>query len=487
MSRSFTEESDFRNTSTGVQLPRFFPEPQTLSSKKDREKRSQLYIPPAPRPQYVRSAPAQTRLIHSRNDSHDLDNSFHYLMSSINSGNANSSCSILKHAFEIQERLGFGSFGDVFRVKGKKDNKEYAIKKSRRMYSGEGDRTRQLREVLRVTRIPPSLHLVALISAWEEEGHLFLQMELCSKSLTQEIEDGHYLTEDETWDLFIDMLFALQHLHTHHLVHMDLKPDNIFLTIDTPTIYKLGDFGIVVSLDEQKDELMEGDSRYLAPEVMQSKVSTKADVFSLGLTLLEVACSVDLPKGGELWHSLRNGGSLPDPCPRSMPVSLQHIVKLMITPDVNHRPEVSDLLSIPAVRARVRRRQLRLRMASLKKTLLQLASRMWHSCLAFLTSLWFFKSKKSDIVADQSRGTPEPMPMESDVPCILLNDTSFSDDDEMRGGGTPAYASTPIPHSKTKSEGRLRSSRRKAGDGDFRTLGSPTSRNLLKEFEAVSD
>lgn len=55
----------------------------------------------------------------------------------------------------------------------------------------------------------------------------------------------------QTWDLFVDMLLALQHLHTHHLVHMDVKPDNIFLTIDTPTIYKLGDFGIVVCLEEK--------------------------------------------------------------------------------------------------------------------------------------------------------------------------------------------------------------------------------------------
>jgi membrane-associated tyrosine/threonine-specific cdc2-inhibitory kinase len=54
-------------------------------------------------------------------------------------------------------------------------------------------------------------------------------------------------------------------------------------------------------------EFTEGDSRYLAPEVMQGVASTKADVFSLGLTILEISCNVDLPKGGNLWHQLRNG------------------------------------------------------------------------------------------------------------------------------------------------------------------------------------
>jgi len=49
----------------------------------------------------------------------------------------------------------------------------------------------------------------------------------------------------------VDMMFALQHLHKNLLVHMDVKPDNIFLTIDTPTRYKLGDFGIIVCLKEK--------------------------------------------------------------------------------------------------------------------------------------------------------------------------------------------------------------------------------------------
>jgi membrane-associated tyrosine/threonine-specific cdc2-inhibitory kinase len=119
---------------------------------------------------------------------------------------------------------------------------------------------------------------------------------------------------------------------------MDVKPDNIFITIDNPRKYKLGDFGIIVCLKEnvirrtliakidmlflilicfftfQRDlsEFTEGDSRYLAPEVMQGIVTTKADVFSLGLTMLEISCHVDLPKGGSLWHQLRNG-EFPEP------------------------------------------------------------------------------------------------------------------------------------------------------------------------------
>lgn len=57
-------------------------------------------------------------------------------------------------------------------------------------------------------------------------------------------------------------------------------------------------------------DAVEGDSKYLAPEVLSGYFSKKADIFSLGITLLELACDLDLPANGTLWHELRQG-SLP--------------------------------------------------------------------------------------------------------------------------------------------------------------------------------
>lgn len=51
---------------------------------------------------------------------------------------------------------------------------------------------------------------------------------------------------------------------------------------------------------------MEGDSRYVAPELMQFKFTKAADIFSVGITTLELACNMDLPKNGPLWVELRN-------------------------------------------------------------------------------------------------------------------------------------------------------------------------------------
>ncbi len=51
----------------------------------------------------------------------------------------------------------------------------------------------------------------------------------------------------------------------------------------------------------------EGDARYLAPEMLDGRVSKSADIFSLGITLVELACDLDLPSNGIGWQQLRHG------------------------------------------------------------------------------------------------------------------------------------------------------------------------------------
>ena len=54
-------------------------------------------------------------------------------------------------------------------------------------------------------------------------------------------------------------------------------------------------------------DALEGDARYVAKEVLTGEFGPKADIFSLGISLLELACDLDIPMGGETWHYLREG------------------------------------------------------------------------------------------------------------------------------------------------------------------------------------
>ena len=56
---------------------------------------------------------------------------------------------------------------------------------------------------------------------------------------------------------------------------------------------------------DEKEEASEGDFKYAAPELLLDVFTSKADVFSIGITILELAGNLDLPNGGELWRALR--------------------------------------------------------------------------------------------------------------------------------------------------------------------------------------
>jgi len=59
-------------------------------------------------------------------------------------------------------------------------------------------------------------------------------------------EKKHELPESLIWAYSVDLLLAVKHLHDHNLIHMDIKPENIFIGMDG--ICKLGDFGLVIDL-----------------------------------------------------------------------------------------------------------------------------------------------------------------------------------------------------------------------------------------------
>ena len=104
------------------------------------------------------------------------------------------------------------------------------------------------------------------------------------------------------------MAASLKHVHDAGFVHLDIKPSNFF--VKSNGTVKLGDYGLaqeIQGISQLKDDDVEGDSIYMAPELLQNninksdKISTKADIFSLGATLLELASGMNLPKNGIIW------------------------------------------------------------------------------------------------------------------------------------------------------------------------------------------
>uniref|UniRef100_A0A673KTZ5 non-specific serine/threonine protein kinase n=1 Tax=Sinocyclocheilus rhinocerous TaxID=307959 RepID=A0A673KTZ5_9TELE len=108
-----------------------------------------------------------------------------------------------------------------------------------------------------------------------------------------ELERG--LTEQQISEVCCQSLQALSYLHQHHIIHRDLKAGNILLTMDGQV--KLADFGVSAKNDNtiQKRSTFIGTPYWMAPEVIMCETSkdnpytTKADIWSLGITLIEAA------------------------------------------------------------------------------------------------------------------------------------------------------------------------------------------------------
>ncbi|XP_005176772.1 membrane-associated tyrosine- and threonine-specific cdc2-inhibitory kinase [Musca domestica] len=248
-----------------------------------------------------------------------------------------------EQCFTRVAKIGEGSFGEVFKVRSKEDGLLYAVKMSKQLFRSDLYRQERLEEVRRYEQFSGHKNCLKFYRAWEQEDRLFMQMELCRESLDSYLQRKRNIPEEKIWSILLDLLLALKSLHDRNLLHLDIKLDNVLIGDDDSC--KLADFGLVIDVDRaNKNQATEGDSRYVAPEIMQGNFSKAADIFSLGIAMLELSCYLELPANGPLWQQLRSG-VYPDDFLQKISEELQHIIKDMMTPDPHKRPTVDELLS----------------------------------------------------------------------------------------------------------------------------------------------
>ena len=245
---------------------------------------------------------------------------------------ASSSTSYFSSNFTLLSELGRGDFGIVYLCRWHADNALYAVKKSLKPLRTAAERHRACREINHFvsltsptptdsstapaasasasSAISPHPNLLYYYQAWMEESHLYIQTEYLAAGTVRDAIDraDEAISEDRIWDWAAQILSGLAFLHSRAILHLDVKPDNVFLTRDGTL--KIGDLGTSVREGggEGREEVEEGDAVYIAPELLDGSigvVSAKADIFSLGLTLFEIAADVILPTRGEAWNELR--------------------------------------------------------------------------------------------------------------------------------------------------------------------------------------
>ena len=144
--------------------------------------------------------------------------------------------------YEILEHIGSGGMADVYKARCHKLNRYVAIKVLRREYCDNESFVRKFTVEAQSTAGLTHPNIVNIYDAGNEEGVHYIVMELAEgMTLKRYIRRYGRLSARETVDFAIQIASGLQAAHEHHIIHRDIKPQNILVS-DSGTI-KVTDFG----------------------------------------------------------------------------------------------------------------------------------------------------------------------------------------------------------------------------------------------------
>ncbi len=210
---------------------------------------------------------------------------------------------------EIEDELGDGEFGTVYKCRSRKNkylgkkNKYYAvkkIKKSKLHHISSKDQSElitRLREEIQLLKrirrqkrkkLTGYRYLVHFKEVYEDRNYLYIVTNLCKGgNLWDRIENSGGLTERHCQKIMRESLEGLLFLSNYNIAHLDLKPENImFSTRKADWEIQIIDFGMSRIIPRlKKQRALAGTPHFLAPEVIQGHYDVKADVWSMGVIL----------------------------------------------------------------------------------------------------------------------------------------------------------------------------------------------------------
>eukprot|EP01107_Rhizomastix_libera_P000162 TRINITY_DN1031_c0_g1_i1.p1 TRINITY_DN1031_c0_g1~~TRINITY_DN1031_c0_g1_i1.p1 ORF type:complete len:652 (-),score=138.08 TRINITY_DN1031_c0_g1_i1:75-2030(-) len=251
--------------------------------------------------------------------------------------------------YELQGKIGKGSFGIVYRAVAKKNQDAVAIKV---MCLDDANTVEDVRREIEFLQGCKHENIVNYYGSYFKDESLWIAMEYCGGGSVSDIcarlQVG--LSECQIAVVLRESLKGLHYLHREkNIVHRDIKGGNILLNDKGQA--KLSDFGVSAQLFNtfSKRCTFVGTPYWMAPEVLtDSKYNTAADIWSLGITAIEMA--EILPPNSNV-HPMRVLLMIPKDDPPTLKESekwseeFKNFIKLCLTKDQNKRPSASDLLS----------------------------------------------------------------------------------------------------------------------------------------------
>uniref|UniRef100_A0A8C6JH83 non-specific serine/threonine protein kinase n=2 Tax=Melopsittacus undulatus TaxID=13146 RepID=A0A8C6JH83_MELUD len=281
--------------------------------------------------------------------------------------------------WEVLGELGDGAFGKVYKAKNKETG---ALAAAKVIETKSEDELEDYMVEIEILATCDHRHIVKLLGAFYWDGKLWIMIEFCPGGAVDatmlELDRG--LTEPQIQVICRQMLEALHYLHSKKIIHRDLKAGNVLLTQDGDI--KLADFGVSAKNMKtlQKRDSFIGTPYWMAPEVVMCETMKdtpydyKADIWSLGITLIEMA-QIEPPH-----HELNPMRVLlkiakSDPptlsCPSKWSLEFRDFLKKALDKNPETRPSAAQLLEHPFVSKVTSNRALRELVAEAKAEVME--------------------------------------------------------------------------------------------------------------------
>ncbi|EKE37545.1 hypothetical protein ENUP19_0285G0023 [Entamoeba nuttalli] len=190
-----------------------------------------------------------------------------------------------ENVFEKISLIGAGGFGEVWKVR----HKSMRFISAAKIIKLNKSSSESIQKEIITFKQMKHPNILSYLGTYTEKDNVWIIMELCNAGSLKDIIKtlNTPLPEQAIACIIKGVVNGLEALHNANIIHLDIKPANILISDDCEV--KLTDFGISKHVNDLCEDKWYGSAPYMAPEVVFKKpFTTKSDIWSLGITILEL-------------------------------------------------------------------------------------------------------------------------------------------------------------------------------------------------------
>ncbi|XP_016052303.1 PREDICTED: serine/threonine-protein kinase 36 [Miniopterus natalensis] len=255
--------------------------------------------------------------------------------------------------YHVLEMIGEGSFGRVYKGRRKYSAQVVALKFIPKLGRSEKE-LRNLQREIEIMRGLRHPNIVHLLDSFETDKEVVVVTDYAEGELFQILEDDGKLPEDQVQAIAAQLVSALYYLHSHRILHRDMKPQNILLAKGGGI--KLCDFGFARAMSTNTMVLtsIKGTPLYMSPELVEERpYDHTADLWSVGCILYELAVGTPPFYTTSIFQLVNLILKDPVRWPPAISPCFKNFLQGLLTKDPQQRLSWPDLLHHPFIAGRV--------------------------------------------------------------------------------------------------------------------------------------